>query len=554
MKQESWGTRIGLVLAMAGNAVGLGNFLRFPMKAVQNGGAEYIIPYIVCFLLMGIPLLLVEWAIGRYGGSFGHHSTPFVMHELGNKKFFWKYIGVFGLFTNFGVMAYYTYIESWTLGYAFKSIQGFFLGYKMEEVRDYFYKYVGVSQGIIDFSSESFIFFILTLLVNTYILSRGLAKGVEIASLFGMPLLILFAIFLAIRALTIGKVGDCETCASVYALNYLWTPNLSGILNFKTWLEAAGQIFFTLSVGMGTIQCYASYLKRNKDIALNALSAGFTNEFVEIVLGSSIVIPLCTAYFGLDWTTQNSGFMMGFQVLPYLFGQWGYFLSAIAGFAWFFLLFLAGLTSSLAMGTPWVGFMRDEFGWSTRKSAISFGIITFILALPPILFFSKGVFDEYDFWTGTFSLVIFAMLETFAFGWIFGIHKGWDEVTAGAEIKLPTVIKYVMKYITPIFLFIVFLGSLIRPEHDDWAGAFNALTTGKGWPLHHESIIGMILGLGFTGKDAYFFYDGIPTKKFFATIARIILIALFVILCFLVWIAYKKKQKALNNNLPLNGS
>jgi len=539
---ERWGTRIGLVFAMAGNAVGLGNFLRFPMKAIQNGGSEYIIPYLVCFILMGIPLLFVEWAIGRYGGSRGCHSTPFVMDEMGNRRAIWKYFGVFGLFTNFGVMAYYTYIESWTLGYAFKSVIGFFVGKSQEDVKNHFYDYVGISgEGVVSFAPESFIFYLITLFLNIYVLSRGLSRGIEVVSRFGMPLLILFAIFLAIRATTIGKVGDCETCSSIVALNYMWEPSLGGIFNFRTWLEAAGQIFFTLSVGMGTIQCYASYVEREKDIALNAMAAGWTNEFVEIVLGSSIVIPLCVAYFGLEWTKENAGFMLGFQTLPYLFGQWGYLLSAIAGITWFLLLFIAGLTSSLAMGTPWMGFMRDEFKWGRTLSAVSFGIITFLLSLPCILFFKMGVFDEYDFWVGTFSLVVFAMSEIILFAWVFGIDKGWEEINRGAEIKVPVFFKFVIKYITPVFLILVFVGSLIRPEGDDWNAAISHLLSEGKWPLHHESIIGMILGLGI--QDKSFFVDGKPTKFFFVTFARVILVSLFILLCFLVYKASRKRKQ-----------
>ena len=110
-EKERWGSRIGLILATAGNAVGLGNFLRFPVQAVENGGGAFIIPYIVSFLVMGIPLLWVEWAIGRYGGGRGHHSPPFILYEM-RKNSFWKYWGVFGIFTNIGIAAYYTYIES----------------------------------------------------------------------------------------------------------------------------------------------------------------------------------------------------------------------------------------------------------------------------------------------------------------------------------------------------------------------------------------------------------------------------------------------------------
>ena len=107
VKAESWGSRVGLILAMAGNAVGLGNFLRFPVQAVQNGGGAFIIPYLICFLIMGIPLLFIEWSSGRYGGKFGNHSTPYILDTMAKGRI-WKYIGVFGIFTNIAVAAYYT--------------------------------------------------------------------------------------------------------------------------------------------------------------------------------------------------------------------------------------------------------------------------------------------------------------------------------------------------------------------------------------------------------------------------------------------------------------
>ncbi len=141
-EKEKWGTRVGLVLAMAGNAVGLGNFLRFPAQAAQNGGGAFIIPYLIAFLLMGVPLVWVEWAIGRHGGAFGHHSTPGMFDRLGKQKWL-KYVGVFGLFTNLTIAAYYCYIESWTLAYVYHSIVGTFRG---TDPKQFFDHYVGATQ------------------------------------------------------------------------------------------------------------------------------------------------------------------------------------------------------------------------------------------------------------------------------------------------------------------------------------------------------------------------------------------------------------------------
>jgi neurotransmitter:Na+ symporter, NSS family len=454
--KESWGSRVGLILAMAGNAVGLGNFLRFPVQAIQNGGGAFILPYLVCFLLMGLPLLYVEWAMGRFGGKSNNHSTPFILDSM-DKGRLWKYIGVFGIFTNVAVAAYYCYLESWTLSYVWHSISGTFQGQSQFEIADFFKSYVSLK------SPEPIIFWLICLLFNTWILSKGLKGGVEKTAKIGMPLLILFGIILAIKGFTLEEGVNGAINNGTVGLNYLWTPDFGSIWNFKVWLAAAGQIFFTLSLGMGSIHCYASYINEKDDIALNSQSAGWMNEFVEVVLGSSILIPIAIGYLGIDNVvemTKTGGLGLGFKTLPYLFQQWGPVLSVLAGVMWFGLLFFAGVTSSLAMGTPWIGFLEDEFGWKRKNAAWSFGLIVFALGLPTVLFFNQGVFDEYDYWAGTVSLVIFALIEIILFSWVFGINKGWNEINLSADIKVPIAYKFIIKYITPLILLVVFIGSL----------------------------------------------------------------------------------------------
>ncbi|MCS6980138.1 MAG: sodium-dependent transporter [Flavobacteriales bacterium] len=545
---EQWGSRVGLILAMAGNAVGLGNFLRFPVKAVQNGGGAFIIPYLVCFLLMGIPLLWIEWSMGRFGGRFGHHSTPFIMARMDPRRSFWKYVGVFGIFTNIGVAAYYCYIESWTLSYMLHSINRSFAGLNQIQVAEFFNRYVDLSESTLGLPFESLFFYIVCLGLNTFILSKGLS-GVEKVAKIGMPLLILFGFFLAIRGLTLGTSGATPEVpdASAWAgLNFLWTPQPESLYNPRVWLEAAGQIFFTLSVGMGTVHCYASYLNKRDDIALNSVSAGFTNEFVEVVLGSSIVIPIAAGYLGMDWVLQNAGFGMAFQTMPFLFEKWGPVLAVVGGVMWFGLLFFAGITSSLAMGTPWMGFMHDEFGWSRQKAAWSFGAITLLMGLPTVIFFNYGVFDEYDNWAGTFSLVIFALLEVILFSWVFGIDKGWKELNTGADIRIPGVYKYVLVYVTPVLLLFVFAGSVVKPLNNDWQGAFYSLASGEGWPLDNNSLIRLIGNAGLkesielapAGEREY-----LEKKLFFTNLARGLLLVLFIFIAFLVRKAYYRNHR-----------
>lgn len=499
--KENWGSRVGLVLAMAGNAVGFGNFLRFPVQAVQNGGGAFIIPYIVSFLIMGIPLLFIEWSSGRYGGKFGHHSTPFILNSL-SKKALWRYVGVFGIFSNIAIAAYYCYMESWTISYMIHSIIGTFDGKSQLEVANFFSEYLDVSVSTTGIPYEAIVMFLFCLALNTYILSKGLMGGVEKVAKIGVPLLILFGVFLAIKGVTLKAGVEGAINDGTVGLNFLWTPDYSSLSNPKVWLAAAGQIFFTLSVGMGSIQCYASYVKKNEDVALNAMSAGWMNEFVEVVLGSAVIIPIAIGYLGIDKVvelTNIGGLGLGFRTMPYLFEQWGPILSALAGTAFFGMLFFAGITSSLAMGTPGMSFLMDEFNWTRKNAALSFGIITLILGLPTIFFFTEGVFDEYDYWAGTVSLFVFAMLEAILFAWIFGMDKGWKEIMSGADIKVPLIYKYIIKYITPVVLIIVFLGALLRPVNDNWRSL-----SFKGWSLHNESIIGQLQHKGIGPNSTWF--------------------------------------------------
>ncbi|MFM8786072.1 MAG: sodium:calcium symporter, partial [Bacteroidota bacterium] len=348
--------------------------------------------------------------------------------------------------------------ESWTLNYVWMFIQGGFYGMGQDGVANYFASYITMNQN-----HTAIYFWLFCLFLNTYILSKGLSGGVEKAAKVGMPLLLLFGLFLAYKGITL-KAGEFGALLDgTVGLNFLWTPNFDSIWNTKVWLAAAGQIFFTLSVGMGSIQCYAAYVRSKQDIALNAMSAGWMNEFVEVVLGSSILIPIAIGYLGVDQVvelTKSGGLGLGFKTLPYLFTQWGPMMGAVAGICWFGLLFFAGITSSLAMGTPVMALLRDEFGWKRGPSAWTFGLIVLVLGAPTVFFFNEGVFDEYDYWAGTVSLVLFALLEVILFAWVFGMDKGWKEINEGADMKIPTVYRFIIQYVTPLILLAVFLGSL----------------------------------------------------------------------------------------------
>lgn len=464
-QREQWGSRIGLILAVAGNAVGLGNFLRFPVQATENGGGAFMIPYFIFFLILGIPLMWIEWGIGRNGGKYRHGSAPGMFDVLWKNKLA-KYFGAIGLFISLVIMIYYTYIESWTLAFSFFSItESYFDMNSFDSMRNFLYSFQGRETGPhFDSILPAYLFMIVTFVINFWVLFRGISKGIEKLAKIAMPLLFLFGIILAIRVLTLGSPDPSQPENSVLnGLAFIWSPDLASLGNPKVWLAAAGQIFFTLSVGMGTIHAYASYLKPKDDIVLSGLSTSATNEFAEVVLGGSIAIPAAVAFFGLTMAiqiAQGGSFDLGFVSMPLIFQQIPF--GAFFGFIWFLLLFFAGITSSVAMGQPVIAFFQDEFKMSRTRAVATLGLVVLISVQFVIFFLKFGFLDEMDYWAGTFGLVLFALIETVLFMWVFGADKAWKEMNEGGDIKIPGIFYYIMKYVTPVVLFVIMVWWLVQ--------------------------------------------------------------------------------------------
>jgi SNF family Na+-dependent transporter len=456
--REQWGSRIGLILAVAGNAIGLGNFLRFPAKAAANGGGAFMIPYFVAFILLGIPMMWVEWTIGRMGGVKGHGTTPGMFHLLW-KKAPSKYLGALGIVIPFVIVIYYNFIESWCLGYSWFSVTGKYFGHANRDAMGQFLRgFQGVESNQF-FSSLApvLIFWAITIALNFYFLYKGISKGIEILAKYGMPLLFIFGIILVVRVLTLGTPDPSQPEMNIAnGMGFIWNPDFSRLGSASVWLIAAGQIFFTLSLGQGIINTYASYVREKQDITLNGISTASTNEFAEVILGGTIAIPVAVAFFGLAETkiiAEGGAFNLGFQALPVIFQKIP--LGQIFGGMWFFLLFIAGITSSVAMTQPAIAFLEDEFKWKREKAVIVVFSVLVTMTAFVIAFFKFGFLDELDFWAGTFGLVVFAAMEVILFSWVFKMKKGWEEMHKGADLKVPRIFKFIITYITPVYLLIL---------------------------------------------------------------------------------------------------
>jgi len=454
--RDSWGSRLGIIMAVAGSAIGLGNFLRFPAKAASNGGGAFMIPYFVSLLLLGIPLMWIEWTLGRYGGGFGHGTAPGIFHSVWQKNRFIKYFGVIGIFGPLIIFIYYTYIESWTLAYSFFALTGKYTHLADQaSMRSFLSGFQGLEKNqFFGGIHTAYFFFLITFALNIWVIYYGIKGGIEKLCKWALPLLFFFGFILLLRVITLGTPDASKPAWNIVnGFGFLWNPDFSALKSAKVWLEAAGQTFFTLSVGIGVILTYASYLSKGDDVVLSGLTASSTNELAEVVLGGSIIIPAAFVFFGpidIQSITKSGVFNLGFVTMPLVLNKLP--LSAIFGFMWFFLLFLAGITSSVSLAQPAVAFLEDEFDLTRKKAVSVFAIVAFILCQPAVFFLSRGVVDELDFWGGTFFLVVFATIETILFAWVFGMEKAWDEIHRGADMRVPKVYKFIIKYITPLFL------------------------------------------------------------------------------------------------------
>ena len=388
---EQWGTRIGVILAVAGSAVGLGNFLRFPGQAAQNGGGAFLLPYFISLLILGIPLCWAEWTMGRFGGLRGFNSAPGIFSAVcGTPKA--RYFAVPALLIPLVIYMYYVVIESWCLAYAFSYLNGSLMrGDDPEGYGQFFGDFVGIGENGAAFAGgSSLIYFVgITFVINYILIYRGVSKGIETFCKYAIPMMVVCAVCVLVRVLTLPaeKVNA--------GLGFMWNPDFGALTNPKTWLAASGQIFFSLSVGFGVIINYASYLKKKDDVVLSGLTACSMNEFFEVCLGGLITLPAAFIFLGAAAGAQGT-FGLGFTALPNVFAQMP--AGQLFGFLWFFMLFLAAITSSLSMLQPVIAFFEEGFSMPRAASVSLLGIIT-LAGSGFVMYFSAGLgaLDTFDF-------------------------------------------------------------------------------------------------------------------------------------------------------------
>lgn len=485
MAREQWGSRIGVILAVAGSAVGLGNFLRFPGNAAQHGGGAFMIPYFISLLLLGIPLCWAEWNMGRFVGSRGFHSCPAVFNLIWRSPLA-KYVGAIGLIIPLVIYMFYVVIEAWCLGYAYEYLTGHIVtacGKDAGLYAAFFDQYVGkgADGAVMHAAGMPVVWAIgITFVLNFVLIYRGITKGIETFCKVAMPIMVVAALIVLVRVLTLPPNPQAPNQNVLSGLGFMWNPHFEALKNPETWLAAAGQIFFSISVGFGIIVNYASYLRRDDDVVLSGLTAATTNEFFEVCLGGLITLPAAVIFLGTSLNVDST-FDLGFKSLPVVFANMGF--GRFFGFVWFFMLFLAAMTSSLSMLQPVIAFFEEGFNLPRKASVALLGFLG-LVGSGIVAYFSQKLMalDTFDFWVGTALIYILAMIQVFIYSYVFGSEHGWktalekrDDIYirrsaskaansyrqahahSGAHIKIPAVFTFILKYVSPVFLLIIFI-------------------------------------------------------------------------------------------------
>ncbi len=530
-KQEQWSSKLGVIFAVAGSAVGLGNFLRFPGLAAQYGGGAFMVAYVVSLILLGVPVGWAEWSLGRRGGLMGSNCGPGILWKLTNGSSAWKFLGVITILGPTAVAFYYIPIEAWCFGYMCKLLSGTEAFASIGETKEVFGSFVGISGDGAALSGGSLLVvsLVVSMVLNLGIIYRGISKGVETFCRWSVPMLLVISVILLVRVLTIGTPDPSYPDRNVVeGLGYMWNPNKTlveervmdggteswkavsmapvtnpqsmkqlvdkvaasngemrltemtvweGLKNVELWIAAAGQVFLSLSVGTGLILTYSSYLKRKDDIALSSLTAVASNEVCEVSIAGMMTIPAAVAFFGVAGAAGQGTFALGFMTLPQVFAKMH--MGGLFGVLFFMLLFMAAVTSSISMMQVGLAYFEEFMGLSRRMAVVVLGFFT-CCGAGVVTWFSRDLLalDTCDFWIGTMCFFISAMVVMILFAWKLNIKRGFDDLNSYSQIKIPRVYMWIMKFVTPTILVTLFIGWLVQNIWVKRAPALQALLNG----------------------------------------------------------------------------
>ncbi len=433
-----WGSRVGFILAASGSAVGLGNIWKFPYMTGVNGGGAFVLVYLACIAIVGLPILFAELYIGRETQT----NTVEAFEKLHKPKTPWRFAGFMGLASAFLILSFYSVVGGWVLDFEYKSLLNQFAGQDDETIKGYL--------GALFASPGRLIFWhTIFMAITIFIVVGGISKGIEKAAKILMPLLFVLLVGLLIRVMAMDGFSQ--------AFTFLFSPDFSKLTS-EAILSAVGHAFFTLSLGMGAMITYGSYLKKSESLIRIGITVALLDTIIALVAGLVIFTVVFT--FGQE---PGGGPSLMFVNLPLLFKEMsgGYIVSV----SFFMLVGFAALTSAISLLEVVVAYWTEVKGWNRSKTTWTMGIAIYLLGilcalsfnvLSDVKIFGKGFFDLFDFITANIFLPAGGMVIALYYGWVLGpkaVEATFDKPVAGifssglmwtARILAPAAVAWVL--------------------------------------------------------------------------------------------------------------
>ncbi len=439
----SFGSKFGIIAATAGSAIGLGNIWRFPYVAGENGGAAFLIVYLLFILAIGIPVMLSEFTIGRNA-----RRNPFGAFKKLSPGRPWWLVGVMGIVAAFTILAFYSVVAGWTMEYLYSSLLDKFAGKSTTEIEHAF-------EGFVASGARPIMWLLIFIVLSALIVVAGIEKGIEKYTKLLMPVLLVIIIILCVRAVTLEGAGE--------GLAFLFKPDFSK-LTASTILEALGQAFFSLSIGMGTLITYGSYIQKRDNLGSTALSVATADTLIAILAGVAI-FPAVFA-FGIS---PNSGPELVFITLPNIFEQMpaGYYFSIL----FFTLLVVAAVTSSISILEVVVAYFVEELKISRKVATIlaasgaaMLGILCSLSqgVMPELQLFGKNLFDLLDFTSSNILLPLGGFFIVLFAAWFFGKKKLFGELSSQGHYSCwyYKLYLFIVRFVAPVAIALVFLNGM----------------------------------------------------------------------------------------------
>lgn len=474
--REQWGSKLGFIIAAVGSAVGLGNIWRFPYIAYTNGGGAFLIPYFFAIFTAGIPLLILEYGLGhKYKGS-----TPLAIAKVKKK---WEWLGWWPTINAFIILTYYSMILSWTVNYLRFSINK---SWGTDTDTFFHVDFIKLTNSPFDFGGV-----ILPILIGIAIIwfiswlicYKGIKAGIEKANKILLPALVIIMIIIAIRAVNLEGATE--------GLNTLFTPDWSKVMDPKVWVAAYGQVFFSLSLAVGIMITYSSYLPEKTDINNSAFMTAFANcgfEFLSAIAVFSILGFMASAKGVPMSEVASSGVGLAFVVFPAVFTEMGA-VGTFLGVLFFLCLLFAGITSSVslieAVSAPFI----DKFGWARNKVVAVICLIGFSIGT----LYSTGaglyLLDIIDNFINNYGVVVIGVLEVILIGWIVNPDIVREHTNEISYFKIGKWWNICVKFVTPTILIFMLAQSIITEIKTPYGGYDLSALFAYGWSIIGFGII-----------------------------------------------------------------